>query len=202
MRFLLPKVALLIPAAGSGERFGAPIPKALVQLNGRTLIEHALLNLGPVATQIIVAAPAGYEDKFREILGEAVIENVCGRDYRLLLIAPAELNRAKFHLKLANMHDASGKVTGLHMRISGQSILTAVRPEALVKGMDPATFQGVARSGEFEFGYGGISNLLIDHAMRNTHVPPGFWRGDLRPLTRPAPGLGCMWNARGNSGRG
>jgi 2-C-methyl-D-erythritol 4-phosphate cytidylyltransferase/2-C-methyl-D-erythritol 2,4-cyclodiphosphate synthase len=72
MRSLLPKVALLIPAAGSGERFGAPIPKALVQLNGRTLIEHALLNLGPVATQIIVAAPAGYEDKFREILGDSV----------------------------------------------------------------------------------------------------------------------------------
>ena len=72
MRSLLPKVALLIPAAGSGERFGAPIPKALVQLNGRTLIEHAVLNLGPIATQIIVAAPAGYEDKFREILGDAV----------------------------------------------------------------------------------------------------------------------------------
>ena len=72
MRSLLPKVALLIPAAGSGERFGAPIPKALVQLNGRTLIEHALLNLGPIASQIIVAAPAGYEEKFREILGDAV----------------------------------------------------------------------------------------------------------------------------------
>ena len=71
MRSLLPKVALLIPAAGSGERFGAPIPKALVQLNGRTLIEHALLNLGPIASQIIVAAPAGYEEKFREILGDA-----------------------------------------------------------------------------------------------------------------------------------
>ncbi|WP_163460225.1 molybdopterin cofactor-binding domain-containing protein, partial [Escherichia coli] len=22
-----------------------------------------------------------------------------------------------------------------------------------------------------------IPNLLIDHAMRNPHVPPGFWRG-------------------------
>jgi len=69
---LLPNVALLIPAAGSGERFGASIPKALVQLNGRTLIEHAILNLGPIATQIIVAAPAGYEDEFRKILGDAV----------------------------------------------------------------------------------------------------------------------------------
>ena len=72
MRSLLPKVALLIPAAGSGERFGAPIPKALVQLNGRTLIEHAVLNLGAIASQIIVAAPAGFEDKFRELLGDAV----------------------------------------------------------------------------------------------------------------------------------
>ena len=72
MRFLLPKVALLIPAAGSGERFGAPIPKALVQLNGRTLIEHAVLNLGPIATQIIVAAPVGFEADFRKILGDAV----------------------------------------------------------------------------------------------------------------------------------
>jgi len=69
---LLPKVALLIPAAGSGERFGAPIPKALVQLNGRTLIEHAVLNLGPIATQIIVAAPVGFEAEFHKILGDAV----------------------------------------------------------------------------------------------------------------------------------
>jgi 2-C-methyl-D-erythritol 4-phosphate cytidylyltransferase/2-C-methyl-D-erythritol 2,4-cyclodiphosphate synthase len=69
---VLPKVALLIPAAGSGERFGAPIPKALVQLNGRTLIEHAVLNLGPIATQIIVAAPVGFEADFRKILGDAV----------------------------------------------------------------------------------------------------------------------------------
>jgi 2-C-methyl-D-erythritol 4-phosphate cytidylyltransferase/2-C-methyl-D-erythritol 2,4-cyclodiphosphate synthase len=72
MRSLLPKVALLIPAAGSGERFGAPIPKALVQLNGRTLIEHAVLNLGPIATQIIVAAPVGFEAEFHKILGDAV----------------------------------------------------------------------------------------------------------------------------------
>ena len=69
---VLPKVALIIPAAGSGERFGASIPKALVQLNGSTLIEHCLLNLSSLATQIIVAAPAGFEDKFRELLGNSI----------------------------------------------------------------------------------------------------------------------------------
>jgi len=72
MRSSLLKVALLIPAAGSGERFGAQVPKALVQLNGRTLIEHAVSNLGAIASQIIVAAPAGFEEEFRKILGDSV----------------------------------------------------------------------------------------------------------------------------------
>ena len=31
-------------------------------------------------------------------------------------------------------------------------------------------------SGEAAFGYS-VPNLLIDHSMRNPHVPPGFWRG-------------------------
>ena len=38
-------------------------------------------------------------------------------------------------------------------------------------------FQGLnARGTEAAFGYA-VPNLLIDHAMRNPHVPPGFWRG-------------------------
>ena len=44
-------------------------------------------------------------------------------------------------------------------------------------GRDPATFQGLYPGGvEGAFGYD-IPNLLVDHAMRNPHVPPGFWRG-------------------------
>jgi isoquinoline 1-oxidoreductase beta subunit len=44
------------------------------------------------------------------------------------------------------------------------------------KGRDALTFQGVFQSGEHAFGYS-VPNLLIDHSMRNPHVPPGFWRG-------------------------
>jgi len=62
------------------------------------------------------------------------------------------------------------------MRISGQSILFSLRPEALVNGKDPVTFQGLNPSGETAFGYS-VPNLLIEHSMRNPHVPPGFWRG-------------------------
>ncbi|MDF2765045.1 MAG: rane-bound aldehyde dehydrogenase [pyrroloquinoline-quinone] precursor [Rhodospirillales bacterium] len=79
--------------------------------------------------------------------------------------------------KMAGALDANGNLVGLRMRISGQSILASVRPEGLQNGRDPATFQGLNPSGtEGVFGYS-IPNLLIDHAMRNPPVPPGFWRG-------------------------
>jgi isoquinoline 1-oxidoreductase beta subunit len=70
--------------------------------------------------------------------------------------------------------DDKGNLTGLHMRISGQSILAWVAPSRMVNGVDRIHFQGLL---EDEFGYNSIPNLLIDHAVRNTHVPVGFWRG-------------------------
>jgi isoquinoline 1-oxidoreductase beta subunit len=78
--------------------------------------------------------------------------------------------------KLRGSLDAAGNLTALHCRLSGQSILAAVFPQNLQDGRDNATFQGLDPSGDFAFGYD-VPNLLIDHAMRNTHVPPGFWRG-------------------------
>ena len=75
MRSLLPNhsVTVIIPAGGSGERLGASIPKALVELADRTLIEHCVSRIAPIANQIIVAAPAGYEDKFRTLLGDDIL---------------------------------------------------------------------------------------------------------------------------------
>jgi isoquinoline 1-oxidoreductase subunit beta len=78
--------------------------------------------------------------------------------------------------KLVGAFDASNNLTGLHMRIAGQSILTALFPARLENGKDPATFSGLNPRGEAALGYT-IPNLMIDHAMRNPHVPPGFWRG-------------------------
>jgi isoquinoline 1-oxidoreductase beta subunit len=80
------------------------------------------------------------------------------------------------HCKLVGTFDADNNLTGLHVRLSGQSILASVRPAALRKGMDPLAFQGMASKGEHAFGYS-VPNLSIEHSMRNPHVPPGFWRG-------------------------
>lgn len=63
------------------------------------------------------------------------------------------------------------------MRISGQSILSFVNPQAIRDGKDPVVFQGLNPPGpEASIGYT-FPNFLVDHAMRNPHVPPGFWRG-------------------------
>ncbi len=71
-----------------------------------------------------------------------------------------------------------GQPDGLHMRISGQSILAAVLPaEPAERHATRSCSRASTRSGpEASFGYT-VPNLLIDHAMRNPHVPPGFWRG-------------------------
>jgi len=96
------------------------------------------------------------------------------------LVARRRHGARKYHpvtqCKLVGAFDKDNNLTALRVRISGQSILTAVRPEALDNGKDPATFQGFNATGEAAIGYS-FPNLLVDHAMHNPPVPPGFWRG-------------------------
>jgi alkylation response protein AidB-like acyl-CoA dehydrogenase len=45
--------------------------------------------------------------------------------------------------KLTGVLDGENNLTALHMRISGQSILAAVRPDGMQNGKDPVVFQGL-----------------------------------------------------------
>jgi 2-C-methyl-D-erythritol 4-phosphate cytidylyltransferase/2-C-methyl-D-erythritol 2,4-cyclodiphosphate synthase len=72
-------VAAIIAAAGSGVRFGADIPKALIQLGNQTLIEHAVAAISPAADQVIVTAPAAYLNQFQSLLGDSVTVVVGGQ---------------------------------------------------------------------------------------------------------------------------
>jgi len=124
----------------------------------------------------------GRRGAFHDYVTQAVLiaKQMPGTPVKLLWSREEDMTHGRYHpvtqCKLVGAFDASNNLTGLHMRLSGQSILSAVRPEALQEGRDPLVFQGLNPSGEFAFGYS-VPNLLIDHAMRNTHIPPGFWRG-------------------------
>ena len=73
--------------------------------------------------------------------------------------------------------DADGKLTGLHVRVSGQSINATLNQAAIVNGQDMRQLQGFYEEpGDAQLGYT-VPNLLIEYVMRNTHVPVGPWRG-------------------------
>ena len=61
----------IIPAAGSGERLGAPGPKAFTDCAGRPLVDWSLDVLYAVCARVVVAVPPGYEDGEDRVLGGA-----------------------------------------------------------------------------------------------------------------------------------
>ena len=63
------------------------------------------------------------------------------------------------------------------MRVSGQSINAFVNRHLLPMARTTVSCRGyAAQSVDAQFGYS-VPNLLIEYAMRNTHVPVGPWRG-------------------------
>ena len=156
------------------------------------------------ATVEAAGLPASKCDVYKTILGggfgrrgrsdyvsQAVLiaKQMPGTPVKLIWSREEDMTHGSYHpvmqTKMVGGFDADNNLTALHIRLSGQSILAALLPQNLDKGdvnpknkgMDILTFQGLMRPGlEHAFGYS-IPNLLIDHSMRNPHVPPGFWRG-------------------------
>ena len=109
-----------------------------------------------------------------------IAKQMPGTPIKLLWSREEDMTHGRYHpvtqCKLTAGLDADNNLGALHMRISGQSILFSLRPEALVNGKDSATFAGLNANGEAAIGYS-IPNILIEHSMRNPHIIPGFWRG-------------------------
>ena len=79
--------------------------------------------------------------------------------------------------KLSAGLDDKGNLVGLHVRVSGQSINATLNPAGIQGGKDMRQLQGYwAEPGDAQLGYT-VPNLLVEYAMRNTHVPVGPWRG-------------------------
>lgn len=68
----------VILAAGQGVRAGTEIPKQLVKIAGRTLVEHAVVAFLPDVEHIIVVHPPGMRTKFEQTLSHLPIRLVEG----------------------------------------------------------------------------------------------------------------------------
>ncbi|SFJ44524.1 isoquinoline 1-oxidoreductase, beta subunit [Bosea sp. OK403] len=119
------------------------------------------------------------QDWVRQVV--AIAKQIPGTPVKLIWSREEDMTHGRYHpvtqCKMVGAFDKDNNLTGLHMRISGQSIVAGLFPQTIQNGRDPAVFQGLNAPGpEASIGYG-VPNLLVDHAMRNPHVPPGFWRG-------------------------
>ena len=101
----LPKSAAIIAGAGMGHRLGAEIPKALIQIQGITLLERAFISLSKVVDEIVITAPAGYEEQFKAIVGQSA-EVVTGGVLRSDSIRVA-LNALSPSVESVLIHDAA-----------------------------------------------------------------------------------------------
>ena len=125
----------------------------------------------------------GRRGAFHDYVRQAVLiaKSFPGTPVKLLWTREEDMTHGAYHpitqCKLTAGLDENGNMTTFRVRISGQSILAGVMPQRLKKGGgDVVTFQCYAPQGDHSISYA-FPNLLVDHAMRNPHVPPGFWRG-------------------------
>ncbi|MGA8031008.1 MAG: molybdopterin cofactor-binding domain-containing protein [Casimicrobiaceae bacterium] len=79
---------------------------------------------------------------------------------------PASIVRMKAGL------DAQGRVIAMHTTIACPSILKVLMPSSVDK--DSIDFSAVRSFSDMPYT---VANQQVDYAMRNGHVPVGFWRG-------------------------
>jgi 2-C-methyl-D-erythritol 4-phosphate cytidylyltransferase / 2-C-methyl-D-erythritol 2,4-cyclodiphosphate synthase len=161
-------IAAIIAAAGSGERFGGAIPKALIQLGDRTLIEHAVSSISTVADQIIVTAPAGFEKQIQGLVGEGVTVVTGGatRSESVRIGLSKVLCDAEYVL----IHDAARALASPAL---AEKIVTAL------KSGDVAVIPGLAQTDTVKIvGEDGIVKATPDRtSMRRIQTPQGFTYG-------------------------
>ena len=167
---MINKTAAIIAAAGMGHRLGANLPKSLVKLIDKTLLEHAVANLAPVAQLLIVTAPAGYEKEYKKLLGEEV-EVITGGVLRSdsIRIAIAKIpNNYEYVL----VHDAARALAST--RLASEVINQLIRGQQAVI----PTLEVIDTIKEVD-NQGYVRNTLNRASLKIVQTPQGFSRSVL-----------------------
>ena len=97
-----------------------------------------------------------------------------GTPVRLQWSREEDMRQGKYRpvslVRLRGALDSEGNWTGWQVRQADQSIIITVRPNMIEDGVDPINTRSF-RDNPYT-----VPNFLNEYAMRNPHVPPGFWR--------------------------
>ena len=127
-------VVAVVPAAGSGERLGAGIPKAFCLVDGRTLLQRAVAGLldSGVVDHVVVAVPADRIDEAKRVLGGRVDAG------RVTVVAGGPDRTESVNLALASLPTAPPEFVLVHdaaRALTPPALITRV-VEALRAGHD------------------------------------------------------------------
>lgn len=152
----MPETVAILAAAGSGCRLAVGAPKAFVDLDGRTVLEHAVAGLhrSEAIDHVVVAAPAQRLPEARRLLGPGVTVVAGGADRRdSVTAALAAVPDVDFIL----VHDAARPLTPStliarvvqSLRAGQAAVVPAVQPADTVKAVaaDGTVLATPARSG-------------------------------------------------------
>jgi 2-C-methyl-D-erythritol 4-phosphate cytidylyltransferase / 2-C-methyl-D-erythritol 2,4-cyclodiphosphate synthase len=167
---MINKTAAIIAAAGMGHRLGANLPKSLVKLIDKTLLEHAVANLAPVAQLLIVTAPAGYEKEYKKLLGEEV-EVITGGVLRSDSIRIA-IAKIPSNYEYVLVHDAARALAST--RLASEVINQLIRGQQAVI----PTLEVIDTIKEVD-NQGYVRNTLNRASLKIVQTPQGFNRSVL-----------------------
>ena len=167
------RVAAIIPAAGSGVRLGADVPKAFLALGGLSLLTRSALAMSTVADVLIIAAPADSLDEASAQLAQvdAEIHIVAGGEHRQESVANA-LRMVPDDVSIVLVHDAARPLVPVEVT---QNVVAAIRGGA--KAVIPVlplvdTIKRVNNNG--------IAIETVDrNQLRRVQTPQGFERATL-----------------------
>ena len=113
----MPRIGVVVVAAGSGTRLGAGAPKAFVGIDGSSILRHALTGVfAAPSAQVVIVAPAGREgDALSEALAAAgdhrdLVSVVAGGETRQASVA-AGLAALWADVEVVLVHDAARALT-------------------------------------------------------------------------------------------
>lgn len=181
---MIPDAALVVVAAGRGERLGAAGPKALVPVGGAPLLTHAVMAGldAPSVSRVVVAAPEDALAETRAVLaglgGEVVV--VAGGDSRQESVRLA-LAAVPADTTYVLVHDAARALTPSTQH---EVVLAALRAgaDAVVPGLPLAdTVKRVD-------GAGAVMDTPDRATLRAVQTPQGFRRDVLARLHTAAAG--------------
>lgn len=170
-------VVAIVPAAGSGERLGAGIPKAMALLAGEPILAHAVRAL--VADDrvglVVVAAPEGLEDEMAEVTAGS------SRGVPVVAVTGGATRAESVSMALAVVPEAFGVVL-VHDAarcLVPVEVVTAVI-DAVLAGADAVVPGAPVVDTIREVGVDGGSRTIDRSVLRAVQTPQGFATAVLR----------------------